>query len=128
MFVSRALRILNTYLPLTASNAYQPKKLYVQKEKPHHKLYNIPGSAFLKSYSRKLSKLDNLKLWGIKHSMKHAAKNGLVYHLWWHPHNFGNDVKTNMKMLGQILCYYKELNRKYGMLSLNMDECSKYLE
>lgn len=52
--------------------------------------------------------------------MKHAAINNEVFHLWWHPENFSPDVTNNLKMLEQILIYYKYLNEEYGFQSFRM--------
>ena len=32
-----------------------------------------------------------------------AAKNNEDYHLWWHPHNFGVNIRENIKNLDNIL-------------------------
>ena len=60
--------------------------------------------------------------------MTKAAKTGSLYHLWWHPHNFGNNVEKNMKFLEEILKHYQYLSGKYGMVSLNMEEAGKLFE
>ena len=56
--------------------------------------------------------------------MTHAAKNNLVFHLWWHPHNFGINLEKNMSFLLKIIRHYKKLENEYGMISLNMGEIS----
>ena len=35
--------------------------------------------------------------------MTYAAEHGLVYHLWWHPHNFGAYLEQNLASLRKIL-------------------------
>ena len=57
--------------------------------------------------------------------MKHAAKEKLVFHLWWHPHNFGSNIQKNMRNLVLLLDYYEYLARKYGLESKNMKELSE---
>ena len=59
--------------------------------------------------------------------MTYAAKNKLVYHLWWHPHNFGRNCKENMILLKKILDHYNYLNNKYCFQSITMSELSKEL-
>ena len=54
--------------------------------------------------------------------MRHAARNGQVFHLWWHPHNFGSHVDDNMAILRQILAHYRALAEEHGMVSRNMGE------
>ena len=60
--------------------------------------------------------------------MTHAAKNDQLFHLWWHPHNFGNDIEANMLFLKEILKHFVLLKEKYNMSSLNMEEISKKME
>ena len=45
-----------------------------------------------------------------------------VYHLWWHPHNFGNYPVESMEGSVRILDGFKRCQTKYGMRSLNMGE------
>ena len=59
--------------------------------------------------------------------MKHAAKNGLLYHLWWHPHNFGANTEENFKTLEEILKYYEFLNKKYGFESKTMKDTGEMM-
>jgi hypothetical protein len=54
--------------------------------------------------------------------MLRAAMEGSLFHLWWHPHNFGKNLEENMCQLESILIYYSELKTKYGMLSKTMNE------
>lgn len=63
---------------------------------------------------------DNLKLRRITHEMKKAARNGEVYHLWWHPHNFGENPEKSLFELRLILDHFKECQSKYNMVSDNM--------
>ena len=52
--------------------------------------------------------------------MTQAAKKNQVFHLWWHPHNFGNNTSENLIFLGEIIKHYVILKDTYGMKSLNM--------
>jgi peptidoglycan/xylan/chitin deacetylase (PgdA/CDA1 family) len=58
----------------------------------------------------------------IKSEMQQAAEKGMVYHLWWHPHNFGNFPEQNLRYLEELLVYFNKLRDGYGMRSLNMEE------
>ena len=57
--------------------------------------------------------------------MKHAAKTGKVFHLWWHPHNVGVMTEEHMEQLDEIFQYYKLMEEKYAMESLNMREAAE---
>ena len=79
----------------------------------------------MRPYNPKLISLEKLRLRRIKKSLIHAAQNGEVYHLWWHPHNFGKDIEENMQFLTEILKLVARLNKQYGFESLTMGEATK---
>jgi len=112
----RILRLADAYLNLTGHHTF---KLTEAKE---NILTNIRGSRFLRPYHPKLKFLESLKLNRIKNSMTHAAKNGEVFHLWWHPHNFGINQDENLAQLKEIIKHYQHLKVTYGMESRNMAE------
>ena len=91
-------------------------------------IINIPSSRFLRPFSRKLSFLDGLKFRRMKGEMIYAAKHGELYHLWWHPHNFGSNIEENFKFLEMILKCYQECHIKYGMKSYTMNEFAKQMK
>lgn len=51
-----------------------------------------------------------------------AAKTGNNYHLWWHPHNFGENVAENLKQLREIIDYFNVLKSKFGFESAAMGD------
>ncbi len=109
------LRLLDTYFPITGNRTY--------KEPIHEgSIVNVPGSVFLRPYNKKLAFLEPLKVRRIKSSMDIAARKGECFHLWWHPHNFGANMKENMQQLKQICEKYKTLNEKYNYTSVFMKE------
>lgn len=118
----RALRLLDAYINLSGYNTYSLEEC--ARSRP----FNIPASRFLRPYSRSLAPLDELRLHRIKRAMHDAATSSRLFHLWWHPHNFGADVKHNLDFLGKILTYYDQLNQRYGMQSCNMGEVAASLE
>ncbi|CAM4345093.1 polysaccharide deacetylase family protein [Gillisia limnaea] len=97
------------------NKSYKLSDLDVEKGKP----LSQKASRLLRPYSTNKF-LNNLKLKRIKSEMSFAAKNNEVYHLWWHPHNFGNNSDENLSDLKKILQHYKFCNAKYGFKSLNM--------
>jgi hypothetical protein len=60
--------------------------------------------------------------------MLEAARTDGIYHLWWHPHNFGQRTEANLKNLERLLKYFHVLNQKYGMKSLSMKEVRESCE
>lgn len=112
----RLLRLADSYLSISGHNCYSIEQLKAQYP------INIPSSRFLRPHSAKLKPLESLKLKRITSCLDYAAQEGLVYHLWWHPHNFGADLEQNLEFLQKILEHYQGLNQQYGMQSLSMGE------
>lgn len=112
--VRRALRFADTYINLTGHHCYTKEHI------ENSMILNIAGSRFLRPYSAKLSFLDFLRLRRIKKAMLHAAKNNKLFHLWWHPHNFGVNLPENIAFLERILQYYQYLHTKYNFTSITM--------
>lgn len=75
--------------------------------------------------------LDKKRLQRIRSEMSKAAKNREVYHLWWHPHNFGANPAKNLEDLEFVLRHFKACKNESGFESLNMENISierrKYL-
>ena len=104
----RVLRLLDAYVNLSGHNTYmQPKK--------EGQMINVPGSRFLRPYSRSLAFLEPLKVKRILDSIEYAAKHSQIYHLWWHPHNFGLHIEENINQLEKICECYQAMHRQYGM-------------
>ncbi|NJW53432.1 polysaccharide deacetylase family protein [Salinimicrobium oceani] len=64
--------------------------------------------------------LNNLKVIRIKDEMSEAAKNNKIYHLWWHPHNFGNFPEESLSDLIEIMEHFKFCQKKYDFRSEHM--------
>jgi hypothetical protein len=118
----KLLRLIDSYINLTGYHTYSLKHLL------QHRPYNIPSSRFLRPYSKKLEFLDGIKLERIKKSMTYAAQHNELFHLWWHPHNFGENLQKNIQFLEEIFSHYHTLEKRYGMKSYNMREISDILQ
>lgn len=114
----RGLRLLDAYVNLSGHNTYELENCL--KETP----FNFPASRFLRPYSARLSTLEWLRLRRITNAMSDAAINGKIFHLWWHPHNFGANTEKNMEFLGKILEHFQLMKTRHGMKSMNMGEIS----
>lgn len=101
----------------TKNKSYKQTDLKVEIGKP----LSQKASRLLRPYSNNKF-LNDLKLKRIKAEMTFAAKNNEIYHLWWHPHNFGNNPEENIANLKEILKYYLSCNEKYGFQSVTMNE------
>ena len=116
----RLLRLIDVYIPLTGQGGYHPKK--------EGGIWNLIGSRAFKAVSRSRHCLEGWKVRRIKAQLLHAAKKGLTFHLWWHPHNMGAMTEEFFSQLEEVLEYYAALREKYGMQSLNMREAVQNLE
>lgn len=116
----RLLRLLDVYLPLTGQGVHPARKEYG--------VWNFVGSGMYKCIRPSLGFLEGMKLRRIKARMLKAAKEDLVFHLWWHPHNIGLRTQEHLAQLEEIFEYYLELKKTYGMESLNMKEAVLRME
>lgn len=115
-------RTADAYLPLSKT-CFSLKDINLNNDFP----VSIPASRFLRPYSSKEYFLHQLKINRICTEMELAAKENKVYHLWWHPHNFGGNPLQNILGLKKILNTYKRLQIDYGMQSANMAEIASTL-
>ena len=99
------------------NKSYKLTDLNIEKGKP----LSQKAGRLLRPYSS-IKYLNGFKLKRIKSEMTTAAKNNEIYHLWWHPHNFGNHPVENIVNLKDILQHYKQCNLKYKFDSLTMAE------
>ncbi|HVR23594.1 MAG TPA: polysaccharide deacetylase [Candidatus Polarisedimenticolia bacterium] len=110
----RAARLIDSYCDLSSHNCYSLAETAVGVPK------NLPASRFLRPYTAKV--LAALQERRIKGDLTYAAQRGLVYHLWWHPHNFGAYLEKNIGMLRRILDHFQGVRERYDMQSKNMAE------
>jgi hypothetical protein len=110
----RAIRFGDAYVNVTGHHCHPiPQR---------DKIINIPASRFLRPYNPKLKMFDGLKFSRIKDGVKFAARHGLIYQLWWHPHNFGKYIDENFSFLERVCKVYKQLAEEQKMESLNLME------
>lgn len=117
----RALRFADAFVNITGHNATSIKD--IEKEIP----YDIRASRFTYCYRPRLGFLDALRKTRIIKDIRYAARQGLVYHLWFHPHNFGVNTEKNLQFLEDILKEYNSLEKEYGMKSMNMSELASII-
>ncbi len=110
----RGVRFLDAYLNLTGKQCYLPPA--------PAPVLNLPASRFLRPYRNQLKRFETLKYQRIKKSMEFAGQHGRIYHLWWHPHNFGSHTEENFRFLEKILELYADLHDREMMESKNMGE------
>ena len=110
----RLVRKADGYFPLSGNHVSHPDDVL-----PPGKLANIPASFFLQpALGNRV--LDLLHRNRVKSGMLAAAKTDGIFHLWWHPHNFGTNLERNLENLESILQFYHLLAEKHGMRSMSM--------
>ena len=117
----RAVRLADAYLPLAGPMAYRPVNV------PDAPVANVPASRYLRPWSPRLRPLERLRLHRITADLEHAARHGLTFHLWWHPHDFGVHLAENLALLRGILRCFIGLRETHGMESLTMAEAAARL-
>lgn len=117
----KVFRWLDTYIPITRHQCISIEQVCQQTP------LNIRSSRFLRTYNNKLRRFEPLKRQRIYKGMTQAAKQHQIYHLWWHPQDFGENVEKNFQTLEMILGHYRVLQDKYDMMSLNMSEIASTL-
>ncbi|MGW1455568.1 polysaccharide deacetylase family protein [Salegentibacter agarivorans] len=98
-------------------------KSYKDIQEIHPGITGHKASRLLRPASGK-SIMDKIRLQRILSEMQEAAKNKEIYHLWWHPHNFGGNPDINMQELKIILDEFKRLKNKYNFASHSMNSIS----
>jgi hypothetical protein len=110
----RAVRLADAWLPLTGARTTKPMTV--------DGLVNVPASFFLYPCTRQLEMLEPIRLLRLKQCMTAAARSDGIFHLWWHPHNFGANHDRNLAFLGALLEHYARLHDQYGMTSVCMED------
>jgi hypothetical protein len=109
----RGVRLADAYLPIGGPHDCEPSLV--------DGLVNVPSSRFLRPV-RNEPISEWLRLKRITSAMEMAARRKRVFHLWWHPHNFGLGLEASITFLRGILDQFRLLQDRYGMRSLNMGE------
>ena len=113
-YFRRAIRFGDAYINVTGHHCHRVPL--------HAEIINIPASRFLRPYTPKFKMLDGFKFRRIKAGIEFAARHGLIYQLWWHPHNFGRYMDENLSFLERVCRVYQHLEEEQKMESLNFME------
>lgn len=109
--IVRGSRLADSYLPIGGAYDHQPMLV--------DGMVDVPASRFLRPV-RKNAVLERLRLRRITSAMEVAARRRRLFHLWWHPHNFGINLQENLAFLRDILDHFRALQDCYGMRSMTM--------
>jgi len=115
----QAVKFMDLFVNLSGHGAFSEAELTSELH------INIPASRFLRGYTKRLRFLKRLRLHRIKADLTYAGQRGLIYHLWWHPHDFATHKDEKFLFLRDILEHFTDLKEKYEMESLNMAELTE---
>lgn len=116
-FLIKKIKFLDRYFNLLGKRSYYLKEVMIEEG-----IYNIKESYYMRPFKSNNFFFEYFKIIRIKKEMTHAAKKSKVFHLWWHPHDFGINIENNMKQLEKILIHYSFLKTKYNFSSMCMNE------
>jgi peptidoglycan/xylan/chitin deacetylase (PgdA/CDA1 family) len=111
----RAPRLLDHYVSLSGSKVVP----WSQVLQPNG-LCNVRASMFLRPYSERRRSFEPARHRRIAGGIQAAAEQRGIFHLWWHPHNFGAQTEQNLEFLRRLLDVFAECRSKHGMQSLSM--------
>ena len=112
----RASRLADNYLPLSGQNVTRwedvPRK---------DGLYNVPASFYLRPYSPRLRHLEGVRFQRMTQAIRTAAESNGIFHLWWHPWDFGTFTDENLDFLKRMLEAVALCRDRQGLRSLSME-------
>jgi len=111
-------RSADCFFPLGSRTSYPFEELTFHSKEP----VILPASRILRPYTNANPFFNRVRLARILNEMEKAAQLKEIYHLWWHPHNFGNNPQASMLELKKIISTYDRLRELHGMESLSMEE------
>ena len=116
--VRRAVRLADAYLPITGTSSHA-------RPSAESGPVNVPASRYLRPYAPALRHLEPLLLHRIEADLRTAARRGRLFHLWWHPHDFGLHSRENLAVLRRVLTTFARLRDTCGMESRSMVEAAR---
>lgn len=119
-WIRRAGRLTDSYLDIAGDHSFMPRRFL------DCDLINCPSSRFLRPFSPTFAWLERCRIRRIKGAMEAAARKGECFHLWWHPHNFGTNLKENLSFLEELLRFHVVLRERYGVMSMTMGEAGRF--
>ncbi len=121
-FFRKLCRTADAYLSFM-----NPKVVTIESIDFRNNPIHIPASRLYRPWKPSFPFLNKWKMKRIKQEMTFAAQHERYYHLWWHPHNFGNHPKECMQELYEIIEHFEKLHRQYQFQSMNMGELTTHI-
>lgn len=114
-FGLRVARIADTYVDISGNRIVHWDEILEPSG-----LCNVRASRFLWPYRPGLKALEEKRLKRIIDQVRLAALEDAIFHIWFHPHNFGIRLEQNLQVLEAILQAFAAARDRYGMRSLSM--------
>lgn len=111
----RVARVADTYIDISGNRIVRWDEILERNG-----LCNVRASRFLWPYKASLKGLEQKRLKRTIDQVKLASAEDAVFHLWFHPHNFGIHLEENLQVLEAILQAFAFVRKRYGMRSLSM--------
>lgn len=111
----RGPRLLDHYVSLSGN-----KIVRWEDVRQPNGLCNVRSSMFLRPYSESRKSFEPARLHRIAGGIEAAAAERGIFHLWWHPHNFGTETQQNLEFLRGVLEVFNRCRSEQGMQSLSM--------
>lgn len=115
----RLTRLLDAHLPLTRWDGTSWDDVYQESG-----LHDVRATCFLRPIGERSRSANELRLRRILAGLTRAATTGRVFHIWWHPHNFGRHTVENLAFLRIVLEHFHALREEHGMCSMSMLDAS----
>lgn len=115
----RAARLADSYFNVAGAHTFKWQNVWSKN------IANVPASMFLRPVSKKMEPLEKLRLRRIKKCVAYAAEKREIFHLWWHPHNFGVNLEENLDFLREILETFRQYRQSDDLRSLSMLETAE---
>lgn len=112
--IKRAFRTGDTIFPLGFKTSYRVDGF-------QEGINSLPASRLLRPF-RPNSLFNSQRIDRIKKEIERSLECEEIYHLWWHPHNFGHYPKENLIILEELMQWIKEKMEGFGLQSLSMKE------
>jgi hypothetical protein len=82
----------------------------------------LRASRYLRPSNNTLRSFEGLLIERIHKAMLHAAVQGEIFHLWWHPEDFAGNPDANLRNLREVLQLFAHCRALHGMQSMSMRE------
>jgi peptidoglycan/xylan/chitin deacetylase (PgdA/CDA1 family) len=113
----RGTRLLDAYIPLSGRPVQDWNDMLDDRA-----LWNVRAGAYLRPYNPALAALEPLRLRRLSRALELAALSNRIFHLWFHPHDFGAYPEQNLRFLRAVCVEYARWRDRAGLRSMNMGE------